>query len=69
MLSGDVTPKNATFNEYDVALGVMDMSNCGVPDGMYVGLGLTLDLFVMDDTFVFAVFTTQSSVVGVALKQ
>ena len=68
MLSGEVTPKNATFNEYDVALGVMDIGSCGVPDGMYVGLGLTLDFFVMDDLFIFAVFTTQSSVVGIALR-
>ena len=68
VLSGEVTPKNATFNEYDVALGVMDIGSCGVPDGMYVGLGLTLDLSVMDDVFIFAVFTTQSSVVGIALR-
>ena len=68
VLSGEVTPKNATFNEYDVALGVMDIGSCGVPDGMYVGLGLTLDFFVMDDLFIFAVFTTQSSVIGIALR-
>ena len=68
VLSGEVTPKNATFNEYDVALGVMDIGTCGVPDGMYVGLGFTLDLFVTDDTFVFAVFTNQSSVIGIAVK-
>ena len=68
VLSGEVTPKNATFNEYDVALGVMDIGSCGVPDGMYVGLGLTLDFFVMDDLFIFAVFTTQSSVIGFALR-
>ena len=68
VLSGEVTPKNPTFNEYDVALGVMDIGSCGVPDGMYVGLGLTLDFFVMDDLFIFAVFTTQSSVIGIALR-
>ncbi len=68
VLSGEVTPKNATFNEYDVALGVMDIGSCGVPDGMYVGLGLTLDFVVMDDLFIFAVFTTQSSVIGIALR-
>jgi len=68
VLSGEVTPKNATFNEYDVALGVMDIGSCGVPDGMYVGLGLTQDFFIMDNVFIFAVFTTQSSFVGLALK-
>ena len=68
VLSGEVTPKNATFNAYDVALGVMDIGSCGVPDGMYVGLGLTEDFFVLDNVFIFAVFTTQSSVVGIALK-
>ena len=70
VLSGDVMPKNATFNEYDVALGVMDMGmgTCGVPDGMYDGLGLTVDFFVTDDTFIFAVFTNQSSVIGIAVR-
>ncbi len=68
VLSGDVMPKNATFNEYDVALDVMDISNCGVPDGMYVGLGLTLDFAVMDDVFVFVASTNLSSVIGVAVK-
>jgi len=70
VLSGDVTPKNVTFNEYDVALGVMDigLGNCGVPDGMYVGLGLTVDIIVMDDTFIFAAFAAQSSVIGIALR-
>ena len=70
VLSGDVMPKNATFNEYDVALGVMDMGmgTCGVPDGMYDGLGFTLDFFVTDDTFIFAVFTNQSSVIGIAVR-
>ena len=68
VLSGDVMPHFQPKNEYDVALGVMDINNCGVPDGMYVGLGLTLDFFVMDDTFVFAVFTNQSSVVGIAVR-
>jgi hypothetical protein len=70
VLSGDVTPKNAAFNEYDVALGVMDigLGNCGVPDGMYVGLGLTVDIIVMDDTFIFAAFANQNSVIGIALR-
>jgi len=68
VLSGDVMPKNATFDEYDVALDVMDISNCGVPGGMYVGLGLTLDFAVMDDVFVFVASTNLSSVIGLAVK-
>jgi hypothetical protein len=68
VLSGDVMPKNAAFNEYDVALVVTDMGTCGVPDGTYDGLGLTLDFFVMDDTFIFAAFANQNSVIGIAVK-
>jgi hypothetical protein len=68
VLSGDITPKNATFNEYDVALGVTNILNCGVPDGMYVGLGTTVDLNVMDDAFIFAAFIPQSSVIGIASR-
>ncbi len=68
-LSGEVTIDNATINIYNVALDVMDISNCGVPDGMYVGLGITGDFAVMDDVFVFVASTNLSSVIGVALKQ
>jgi hypothetical protein len=69
-LSGEVTIDNATFNIYNVALDVMDIGagNCGVPDGIYVGLGITLDFFVMDDAFIFAAFINQSSVIGIAVK-
>ena len=70
MLSGDVTIDNATFNVYNVALVVTNVAACGVPNGMYNGLGATQDDgAVLDDFFVFAVFTNLSSVVGVAEKQ
>ncbi len=70
MLSGEVTIDNATFNVYNVALIVTNVAACGVPDGMYNGLGATQDDgAVLDDFFVFAVFTNLSSVVGVAEKQ
>jgi len=69
-LSGGVTIDNAAFNSYIVALDVMDIGtgNCGVPDGMYVGLGTTLDFAVMDDVFVFVASTNLSSVIGLAVK-
>lgn len=42
--------------------------NCGVPDGLYDGLGTSQDDIVMDDTFVFAVFTAQAAISGEAMK-
>ena len=56
---------DAAFNTYDVSL---DVANCGALDGMYAGLGTSQDDVVMDDTFVFAVFTSQTAIVGVAEK-
>jgi hypothetical protein len=68
VFNGQVTIIDATFNAYDVALDVMDINNCGVLDGMYDGLGFTLDNDTIDDEFWFAVFTNQSTAVGVAVK-
>jgi hypothetical protein len=65
MLNGVVTIIDAAFNAYDVAL---DIASCGGLDGMYDGLGITTDSVAMDDLFVFAVFTAQSTVVGEAEK-
>ncbi len=64
-LNGQVTIMDVAFNAYDVAL---DLANCGGLNGMYNGLGVTQDNAAMDDVFVLAVFTNQSTVAGVAEK-
>jgi hypothetical protein len=65
MLNGLVTIIDAAFNAYDVTL---DIASCGGLDGMYDGLGITTDSVAMDDLFVLAVFTAQSTIVGEAEK-
>lgn len=65
VLNGQVNIIDAAFNAYDVSL---DVANCGGLDGMYDGLGSSQDDAVMDDLFVFAVFTPQNAIVGEALK-
>jgi len=65
VLNGQVSIIDAAFNAYDVAL---DIASCGGLDGMYDGLGITTDSVAMDDLFVFAVFTAQSTIVGEAEK-
>ena len=65
VLNGQVAIIDATFNTYDVSL---DAATCGALDGTYAGLGTSQDNVAMDDTFVFAVFTAQSAIVGVAEK-
>ena len=65
VLNGEVLIIDPLFNTYDVSL---DVANCGGLDGMYAGLGTSQDDVVMDDTFVFAVFTSQTAIVGVAEK-
>ncbi len=65
VLDGQVTIIDATFNAYDVTL---DVASCGGLDGMYDGLGSSQDNAAMDDVFVFAVFTAQTTLVGVAEK-
>jgi len=65
MLNGQASIIDAAFNAYDVAL---DIASCGGLDGMYDGLGITTDSVAMDDLFVFAVFTAQTTIVGEAAK-
>ena len=65
VINGQVTIIDAGFNAYDVTL---DVASCGGLNGMYDGLGLTQDAVAMDDLFVFAVFTAQSTIVGEAEK-
>ena len=65
VLDGQVTIIDATFNAYGVTL---DVASCGGLDGMYDGLGASQDNAVMDDVFVFAVFTVQTTIVGEAEK-
>ena len=65
VLNGQVLIIDPLFNTYDVSL---DVANCGGLDGMYAGLGTSQDDIVMDDTFVFAVFTAQTAIIGVAEK-
>ena len=65
VLNGQVSIIDAMFNAYDVSL---EVANCGALDGMYDGLGTSQDDVAMDDTFVFAVFTAQMAIVGVAEK-
>ncbi len=66
VLNGQVSIIDAMFNAYNVSL---DVASCGGLDGMYDGLGTSQDDIVMDDTFVFAVFTTaQTAFIGEAEK-
>jgi hypothetical protein len=65
VLNGQVSIIDAMFNAYDVSV---DVANCGALDGMYDGLGTSQDDVVMDDTFIFAVFTAQTAIVGGAEK-
>ncbi len=65
VLNGQVSIIDAVFNAYDVAL---DITSCGGLNGMYDGLGLTQDSVAMDDLFIFAAFTAQSTIVGEAEK-
>ncbi len=65
VLNGQVTIIDAAFNAYNVTL---DVASCGGLEGMYDGLGSSQDSAAMDDLFVFAVFTTQTAIVGVAEK-
>ena len=63
--NGQISIIDANFNAYNVTL---DVTSCGALDGMYDGLGITQDNVTMDDVFVFAVFTNQSTVIGAAEK-
>ncbi len=65
VLNGQVTIIDAAFNAYNVTL---DVASCGGLEGMYDGLGSSQDSAAMDGLFVFAVFTTQTAIVGVAEK-
>ena len=65
VLNGQVLIIDAAFNTYDVSL---DVASCGGLDGMYDGLGTSQDDIAMDDTFVFAVFTAQTAIIGAAQK-
>ena len=64
-LAGQVSIIDAMFNAYDLQI---DVTSCGGLNGTYDGLGLTDDTSVTDDTFVFGVFTDQTSIFGVAVK-
>jgi hypothetical protein len=63
--NGQITIIDAAFNAYDVAL---DVTSCGVFNGMYDGLGVTADAAATDDGFNFAVFTTSSVIFGAPTK-
>ena len=65
ILSGQVSTDNATFNAYDVTLG---LTNCGGLDGMYIGMGTTQDLMATDDLFLFAVVNATGTITGEAIK-
>ena len=63
--SGQINVIDAGFNAYDVSL-TLDVATCGAVSGLYDGLGLTDDDMAINDNnaFTFAVFTTDSVVVG-----
>jgi hypothetical protein len=65
VINGQVTSLDAGLNSYDVTL---DVASCGGLNGLYDGLGLTQDAVAMNDLFVFAVFTPQSTIIGEAEK-
>jgi hypothetical protein len=65
VINGQVTIIDAGFNAYDMTL---DVASCGGLNGPYDGLGLTQDAVAIDDLFVFAVFTAQSTIIGEAEK-
>jgi len=63
--SGQINVIDAGFNAYDVSL-TLDVATCGAVSGLYDGLGLTDDDMAINDNnaFTFAVFTTDSVIVG-----
>ena len=63
--NGQISIIDANFNAYDVTL---DVTLCGALNGMYDGLGLTVDANATDDHFIFSVFTSQSVINGHATK-
>ncbi len=63
--NGQVSIIDANFNAYDVTL---DVTLCGALNGMYDGLGLTLDRNTTDDNFTLSVYTSQSVIIGHAIK-
>ncbi len=63
--NGQISIIDANFNAYDVTL---DVTLCGALNGMYDGLGLTLDRNATNDNFTFSVFTSQSVINGHAIK-
>ncbi|MEN8259066.1 MAG: hypothetical protein ABFS02_00505, partial [Pseudomonadota bacterium] len=63
--NGQISIIDANFNAYDVTL---DVTLCGALNGMYDGLGLTVDAKATDDHFIFSVFTSQSVINGHATK-
>ena len=65
VLNGQVTIIDAGFNAYDVQL---DVSSCGALNGSYDGLGVTQDDADPDDTFVFAAFNADGTLVGAAVR-
>ncbi len=65
VINGQISIIDANFNAYDVTL---DVTLCGALNGMYDGLGLTLDRNATNDNFTFSVFTSQSVINGHATK-
>jgi hypothetical protein len=63
--NGQISIIDANFNAYDVTL---DVTLCGALNGMYDGLGLTLDTNATNDTFTLSVYTSQSVIIGHATK-
>jgi hypothetical protein len=63
--NGQISIIDANFNAYDVTL---DVTLCGALNGMYDGLGLTLDENATDNHLTFCVFTSQSVINGHATK-
>ena len=63
--NGQVTIISAAFNAYSVNF---EVSSCAGLDGLYDGLGVTQDSNATDDEFPFAVFETQTVIVGAPVK-
>lgn len=63
--NGQVTIVAAAFNAYNVSL---EVSNCAGLDGLYDGLGITQDSNATNDEFPFAVFETQTVILGAPVK-
>jgi hypothetical protein len=63
--NGQVSIIDGQFNAYGIDV---EISNCGVVDGTYQGLGITADFAATNDQFIFGVFSSTVGIFGTPVK-